>query len=313
MAELLPENDIHRYFSYDPNWGACIFFIALFALLTVAFLIQVERTKHQRWLHCLTLFAALEMGGYIARIIMYASPGGDSFKAELIILILAPNLLAFCCYVVLGKMIRFAFFESNHSTDPIKSTNWIVRHPQWIPRLYVASDILCLAIQGAGGGMLSGATTNSQIDAGKGVEVTGLVLQLFFVATFVLICLYVYVQVKRHSPQRLQLMKPAFLVLTVIIVLLVLRNAYRTAEFASGTFTTGYFQENEAWYLVFDPTLMSIALMVALAFDFTKRLPGSDAPALASPTVQDVEMGMKSPDGAARVVEVQSEDEEVSQ
>ena len=49
----------------------------------------------------------------------------------------------------------------------------------------------------------------------------------------------------------------------------------------------GYFQENEAWYLCFDPTLMSVALLVALAFDFSKRLPQTAHPALSSPAVHD--------------------------
>ena len=55
----------------------------------------------------------------------------------------------------------------------------------------------------------------------------------------------------------------------------------------------GYFEQNEAWYLCFDPTLMSIALLVALAFDFAKRLPQTPHPSLSSPAVyekRDVEM-----------------------
>lgn len=55
----------------------------------------------------------------------------------------------------------------------------------------------------------------------------------------------------------------------------------------------GYFQKSEAWYLCFDPTLMSIALLTALAFDFAKRLPQTVNPALTSPVVHnksDLEM-----------------------
>ena len=221
---------------YDPNWAACIFFIVVFALLTIGFLIQIEYRKQHRWLHALTLFAAAECAGYIARICLYASPNPDAFKAELIILILAPNLLAFCCYVVLGKLITFAFFQQG---DSITVNNWIVRHPQWIPRFYVASDILCLVIQGIGGGVLSGASTNDQIDKGKKIEVAGLILQLVFVATFVLICVYVWIKVKQLTPERAVLMRSTFWVLGALIGLLVLRNAYRTAEFSTGGFTTG--------------------------------------------------------------------------
>ena len=208
----------------------------VFAIITVGLIVQIEWRKQHRWLHALSLFAAAECAGYIARLCLYASPNSNAFKAELIILILAPNLLAFCCYVVLGKLITFAFFQQG---DAITINNWIVRHPQWIPRFYVASDILCLAVQGAGGGMLSGASTTDQINKGKAVEVTGLALQLFFVATFVLICAYVWVRVRSIAPDRAVLIRPLFQVLAVLISLLVLRNAYRTAEFSTGGFTTG--------------------------------------------------------------------------
>ena len=269
---LLPDSDIHHYFVYDPSWGGSIFFIVVFAVLTVALLWQSERAKpKQRWLHCLTLMAAMEFGGYIARVVLYAAPGGDPFKAELIILILAPNLLALCCYIVLGKLITFAFHTRAAGTKTWD--NWIIRHPRWIPRFYVASDLLCITIQAIGGALLSSATTSSEDDTAKHVEVAGLVMQLFFVFTFVGICLYVWTQVKAHAPAILKEVTPSFWCLFVLIGLLVMRNAYRTAEFASGTFTTGYLQQNEAWYLIWDPTLMTIALAVAFLFDFTKRIP----------------------------------------
>ena len=300
MPNQLPDDDIHRYFLFDPSWAASIFFIVVFFILTLAFLYQCERAKPrpQRWLHCLTLMAAMEFGGYIARVVLYAQPGGNPFKAELIILILAPNLLALCCYVVLGKLITYAFHTRR--PDDRSYSNWVIRHPAWIPRFYVLSDLLCITIQAIGGALLSSATTQSQDDTAKAIEVAGLALQLFFIATFVIICLYVWLQVRRHSPSLLPEVTPSYLALAALIVMLVLRNSYRTAEFASGTFTTGYFQQNEAWYLVFDPTLMSVALMVALAFDFTKRMP---AEALNPPTSthtapaekDDVEMGIKSP------------------
>ena len=307
---LLPDSDIHHYFIYDPNWGACIFFIVLFAVLTVALIYQAERSRpKQRWLHVLSLMAAMECGGYIARIVLFATPGGNSFKAELIILILAPNLLALCCYLVLGKLITFAFHT--RQAGP-KFNNFIIRHPKWIPRFYVVSDLLCITIQAIGGALLSSATTGSEDDSAKHVEVAGLVLQLFFVTTFVLVSLYVWQQVKAHAPDILHEVTPSFWCLFVLIALLVMRNAYRTAEFASGTFTSGYLQENEAWYLVWDPTLMSVALMVALAFDFTKRLPADvlDPPtsthtAPANSDLNDLEMAKAHPN-EQKVVQVVS-------
>ena len=305
---LLPQSDIHHYIVFDPNWGACIFFIVLFAVITVALLYQAERAQpKQRWLHALTLMAAMESGGYIARIVLYAAPGGDPFKAELIILILAPNLLALCCYVVLGKLITYAFH--NQATEGKAIDNWIIRHPTWIPRFYVASDLLCITIQAIGGALLSSATTQSEDDTAKHIEVAGLVLQLFFIFTFVFICLYVWKQVKQHEPRVLLEVTPSYWCLFALITLLVMRNAYRTAEFASGTFTSGYLQQNEAWYILWDPVLMSVALMVAIAFDFTKRLPADclNPPTSIAPAgKEDIELGspaVKSSDSTAVTVD----------
>ena len=243
----------------------------------------------------------MEAGGYVARLILYASPGGNPFKAELIILILAPNLLALCCYVVLGKLIVYAFHTQRVEGGGRAWDNWVIRHPRWIPRFYVASDLLCITIQAIGGALLSSATTQSQDDTAKHIEVAGLALQLFFVATFVLICLYVWTQVRQHEPRILAQVTPAYWCLFALIGLLVMRNAYRTAEFASGTFTTGYLQQNEAWYILWDPVLMSISLLVALTFDFTKRLPADclNPPTHTAPASKgDVELGspaVKSP------------------
>ena len=306
-AADLPDDDIHHYFTYDPNWGACIFFIVIFAILTLLLLIQGKRYY---WLHALTLMGAMECSGYIARIVLYASPNASAFKAELVILILAPNLLAFTCYVILGKIITYVFDTHRVSS----ADSWLTRNPHWIPYFYVSSDILCITIQGIGGGILSGADTSSQLNTGKAVEVTGLALQLFFIATFLVICFYVWRAMQKHQRSAaaassginlVAQLRPAYIALAILIGLLVVRNIYRTAEFSTGGFTTGYFERNEAWYDVFDSTLMSVALMVAIAFDFTKRLPKDClvAPVKKSPDTMEMTKGM--PDSDRHVISVQ--------
>ena len=269
--ENLPNDCIYRYFLYNPNEGANIFFLVFFILLTIAIGYQAIRSK-QYWLHSLTLFGALEAAGYIARLQLIESPSKSAFTGELVILILSPNCLAFCCYVVLGKIITYVF--QTHSDG--KTSNWLTRHPAWVPTFYLCSDILCIVVQGIGGAILSGANNSkSQLDTGKAVELVGLALQLFFIATFLLICRYVWrtMRTQSNGAELTASLTPAYAALMVIIGLLVVRNIYRVAEFGSGGFTSGYFQHNEAWYLVFDPTLMSLALLIAVVFDFTRRLP----------------------------------------
>ena len=266
----LPSDCNYRYFVYEPNSGANAFFLAFFILLAILIGYQAIRSR-QHWLHSLTLFAALEAAGYVARQVQISSPSKSAFTGELVILILAPNCLAFCCYVILGKIITYVF--KTHSDG--KTENWLTRHPSWVPGFYLCSDLLCIIIQGIGGAILSDANTSSELNRGKAVELAGLGLQLFFIATFLIICYYVWHKMREqgHGAELVKAVTPSYIALMIIIALLVVRNIYRCAEFGSGGFTTGYFQQNEDWYLCFDPTLMSAALLVAVLFDFTKRLP----------------------------------------
>ena len=226
--ENLPNDCIYRYFLYNPNEGANIFFLVFFILLTIAIGYQAIRSK-QYWLHSLTLFGALEAAGYIARLQLIESPSKSAFTGELVILILSPNCLAFCCYVVLGKIITYVF--QTHSDG--KTSNWLTRHPAWVPTFYLCSDILCIVVQGIGGAILSGANNSkSQLDTGKAVELVGLALQLFFIATFLLICRYVWrtMRTQSNGAELTASLTPAYAALMVIIGLLVVRNIYRVGR-----------------------------------------------------------------------------------
>ena len=117
----------------------------------------------------------MEAAGYIACLSLLDSPAENSFTAELVLLILAPNALAFACYVVLGKIIAYVF----HTHSDGRTDNWLTRHPAWVPRFYLLSDIACIVIQASGAGRLSSADTTDQLNLGKGVVLTGLALQLF--------------------------------------------------------------------------------------------------------------------------------------
>ena len=142
--------------------------------------------------------------------------------------------------------------------------------------------------------MLSSATTSSEDDTAKHVEVAGLVMQLFFEFTFVGICLYVWTQVKAHAPADTEGSHS---------LLLVSVRTHRPTGHAQCLphsrvrlrhLHYRYLQQNEAWYLIWDPTLMTIALAVAFLFDFTKRIPADALNPPSSPAAvsdSDMEMG----------------------
>ena len=304
----LPGDCIWSYFVYTPSKAADIFFLVTFAVLTALVAYQAIRSK-QHWLHSLTLFGALECSGYIARAVVFYNTNNTAFTAELVIIILAPNCLAFCCYVVLGKIITYVFKTKSDG----KVDNWLTRHPAWVPGFYLCSDIFCIVIQGIGGAILANADTSSSLNTGKGVEIVGLALQLFFIGTFLIICAYVWRKMHEMSngAELVKSLTPSYAALMAIITLLVVRNIYRVAEFSVGGFTTGYFQQNEAWYLVFDPTLMVLALTIAILFDFTRRLPAEclDGSMMSGAWME--RFGRKGKKGGASIVKAKGESEMV--
>jgi hypothetical protein len=94
--------------------------------------------------------------------------------------------------------------------------------------------------------------------------------QLGFVFIFLGISVYVYritSEVKRLA------LLDAYICLFVTMSALVVRNIYRVAEFGEGSFTSGYLSQNEAWYMMFDPFLMSVAVITFIALDYARVLP----------------------------------------
>ena len=97
---------IWAYFVYTPKKAADIFFLIFFCFLTLLVAFHATRAR-QLWLHSLTLFRVLEASGYLARAVLLYNTNETAFTAELVIIILAPNCLAFCCYVLLGRIITY--------------------------------------------------------------------------------------------------------------------------------------------------------------------------------------------------------------
>ncbi|MCJ1296961.1 hypothetical protein MMC34_008530 [Xylographa carneopallida] len=270
-SSALAGDCIYAYFAYSPSKAADLFFLLFFATLTLLVACQAQRAK-QYWLHSLSLFGALECAGYLARALLLYDTNSSAFTAQLVLLILAPTCLALCCYLVLGKSITYVF--STYSDG--QTSNWLTRHPGWLPGFFLCSDMSYLFVQALGAAILAHAETAAQSAAGRAVEVVGLSLQLVNFGTFLLVTAYVWRTMRSRANGAGALtasLGPACAALAAIMSMLLLRNLYRVAEFCSGGFTSGYLQQSEAWYLVFDASLMALALAVAVLFDFSKRLP----------------------------------------
>ncbi|PIA13820.1 hypothetical protein COEREDRAFT_83190 [Coemansia reversa NRRL 1564] len=135
--------------------------------------------------------------------------------------------------------------------------------PRFVNWFYFSSDIFSIALQGAGGGMLTSTNTR---DVGKIIVLVGLIVQLFFFSCFLVTTAYVWKNLeytvhvsKRDKSHRVAKNKVLGAIFTTT-VLIFLRSIYRIAEFADGY--GGKIYSSEWAFYVFDTIMIFLAFVV---------------------------------------------------
>lgn len=138
---------------------------------------------------------------------------------------------------------------------------------RFLTKVFVLGDVTCFVVQGAGGGLLSGAKTQSRVNLGQNVILAGLILQIVVFFFFVIVAAIFQVRMRKdvsamaltHVPwQRL------LVGLYAVSALIAIRNIFRAIEYAMGS--TGYLLNHEWASFVFDAALMIIALAICLSW-----------------------------------------------
>ena len=253
---------VSTFYDYDPTLGILIAAVIVFSLETLLLTFQSLRTRTYFILWA-ALFTATEAGGYIGYSIFVRSPTLSGYLAELILIILAPNLVTLVNYTVISRILPWAGF------DP-KSR--LFRYAHWVPIFFVGSDLICLAIQGIGGSQLSGAHSNGQVDVtkfnlGKNLTLAGISAQLGFQTLFSILTIYVW----RRMPDRelKAQLRWAWLCMLLTMALVYCRNIYRIVEFAGGQHAA--IDETEVPYMVLDLLLMAVCGAVFIVLDLTSE------------------------------------------
>ena len=253
---------VSTFYNYTPTEGILIAATVIFGLETVALFAQflVSRAYFLLWV---LLFCASEAGGYLAFIILVVDPTLNAYLAELIILILAPNLVTLVDYTVVSRIVPAAGFDAK--------SPW-TRHGRLIPIVFLSSDLICLILQGIGGSQLSQAHHNGQIneskfDAGRNLTLAGIAAQLFFQSVFGVLSLYLY----RHSPdlQMRHRLRWTWLCVALTLILVSMRNIYRIVEFSGGQYSA--IDKTGAPYFVLDTLLMAIVGAVFVLLDLGRE------------------------------------------
>lgn len=137
-----------------------------------------------------------------------------------------------------------------------------------VAKFFFASDILCLAIQGAGAGMSSSLNNNDQNTA-KALLIIGLILQLFFLTCFTAITIYLNLN-KKYGLRGVKQYRAVFICLYVTIGLMYIRSIFRLIEFIDGWF--GKIASNEVYFYIFDFLMIFLCFVVFTVLHFGVHL-----------------------------------------
>ncbi|GLC46789.1 hypothetical protein PLESTB_001941600 [Pleodorina starrii] len=239
MVNATGRDLIILYFGEMPNQDAAI--AALVLYLAVSIVILVLTTKTRAWfMLTVVLTGLLEAAGFMARVVMIRTPSSMAFIAMQCFLIISPVLLAIVEYICLGKLV--AMSRAGRES----------RLMRWQSRLFAASDVLCLMLQGSAGGMLASDNLDT-FNFGRKLMLVGLALQLGFFSMFTCLCIHV----QRSGAYGMRGLAPArhiFVTLYATIALMFGRNIFRVAEFTEGYH--GKLATNEDYFYGFDFALI---------------------------------------------------------
>lgn len=135
---------------------------------------------------------------------------------------------------------------------------------RWLTKIFVCGDITCFLMQGAGGGIMSGAKSVSRLHLGENVILAGLCLQILIFFVFVAVAASFHIRMRaiptaEAGNSRWQRLLVG---LYAVSVLITIRNVIRAVEYGLGS--DGYFLVHEWTTYVFDAALMAVVLVICL-------------------------------------------------
>lgn len=175
-TEVTPECPVSAtIYGYQPNLPVDATICAIFAILAILQLGSICCLRVRTWSYIITLLAgtALEIVGYIGRLIMYNNPWSTvGTSLQLICLIVAPSFMAAAISVTFKHIIVYCGPE--HS---------LIR-PRFIPFVMIGSDFLGIIVQFVGAAILATAIDSDQssqtrTDVGNDIIVFGVAFQVF--------------------------------------------------------------------------------------------------------------------------------------
>jgi hypothetical protein len=193
---------------YDPSLAAAILFTILYTIPLFYHLYMTAIAPYTGRYHRIGYFipivvgAATEVGAYAVRAASVKKPDNVGLYAtSSSLIVIAPVLVCASLYILIGRLIRSGGRAPNPNTETKEPLLLFGKFsPSWIPRIFVTSDIISFLTQAAGSGIASSNNwEGAEKDAGVGVLIAGLVLQLVTFSFFLIVVFWF----DRRSPASL--------------------------------------------------------------------------------------------------------------
>ncbi|KAF8053748.1 RTA1 like protein-domain-containing protein [Lyophyllum atratum] len=239
-------------YGYTPNFALSLLGVILFAILTVVHGWRVFRPRWSLWLLPLPISTALEVAGYIPRLLSSkVSPYNIIFfVCQYFFIVVAPVILAAGIYVTLSRMLALV----GHSYSPIFS-------PRTILITFICCDVIATATQVIGAAMIGQAESNYKDSTiPNHILLAGLAFQVFAFAIF--LALYSLFMAKTREVRRqYKGLRWFSWVLMLASVLVWVRTIFRLIETAQGVY--GYLSSREIFFgvLEFAPIVVAIGVL----------------------------------------------------
>ncbi|KAJ5805225.1 ZIP metal ion transporter, partial [Penicillium riverlandense] len=256
------------YYRYNPSLAVAIVAAVLYGIAFILTLVQWVRYRAWVWV-VMVIASAMEAVGYISRCISVENvTKREVYVVQFALIILAPVLIAACCYIVFGRIL-FLVVPSESRTLRLC---WVP--PRFITPIFVGFDILALLLQLVGAVMIASVSPTDthaahRLNTGKRVAQVGVVIQLVAFGLFSVAAVRFNFTSKRFNKslgERYESVGekeylidgrtrdkhwPALLrVVNFTSFLILIRSIYRLVEFTMGV--TGYINTHEWTQYVFD-------------------------------------------------------------
>ncbi|KAJ0281107.1 hypothetical protein COL940_005900 [Colletotrichum noveboracense] len=280
MAVLEPFRGNYYLWKYLPSVPAAVIFCIVFLTTTFAYVWKIWKTR--AWF-CIPMAIGgyMEFLGYVFRAVAHNKTGKlMPFVASQNNILLAPVLFAASIYMTLGRVIRIVNGE-RHS---------IIR-PSRLTKVFVAGDVLALAIQGSAAGLM---VVSEYAKIAQGIVVAGLVFHICVFGVFWTTAWTFHSRMKKdpgyHEIGPDVKWEQALRMLYGASGLIMARSVFRIIEFVMGN--DGYLLSNE-WPLYIFDSIPMFAVMGTFWYWFPSSV-GRKGDWVPTSSANDLVSGMES-------------------